>query len=204
MLYNKNFHFILMFIGLLTGEIQITTAQSASHVIKWVVEKNSTLRVAGKSNVNSFTCKINVQAEKDTITCMNNPSKSISLSGDIQIDVISFDCESNLITRDLRKTLKADQYPKMNIRFLTLECMPVLQNKTELIKGWVEVELAGVAKKFELCYSFSRATSGYMQLDGGKSFSFSDFKLSPPRKLAGLIRIKDAFDVNFQLILRII
>ena len=202
MKYNKNFHFVLIAVALLTGEIQMTTAQSASHVIKWVVEKNSTLRVAGKSNVNSFICKINVQAEKDTITCSNNQSKSISLSGDIQIDVISFDCQSNLITRDLRKTLKADQYPKMTIRFLTLEGMPVLQNKTEFIKGWVEVELAGVAKKFELCYSFSRATSGDIQLDGGKTFSFSDFKLSPPRKLAGLIRIKDAFNVNFQLILR--
>jgi hypothetical protein len=202
MKHNKNFHFAFIAVALLTSEIHMATAQFDSHVVKWVVEKNSTLRVAGKSNVNSFTCKINVQAEKDTITCVNNPSKSISLSGDIQIDVISFDCQSNLITRDLRKTLKADQYPKMIIRFLTLEGMPVLQNKTELIKGWVEVELAGVVKKFELCYSFSRATSGYIQLDGGKSFSFSDFKLSPPRKLAGLIRIKDAFDVNFQLILR--
>ena len=107
-----------------------------------------------------------------------------------------------MITKDLRKTLKAEEYPKMTIRFLSLQAMPVLLNKTELIKGWVEVELAGVVKRFELSYSFSNNGQGDIQLDGGRSFNFSDFKLSPPKKMAGLIKIKDAFDVNFQLILR--
>ena len=74
--------------------------------------------------------------------------------------------------------------------------------KTELIKGWVEVEVAGIVKRFELSYSFSNNGPGHIQLDGGRTFNFSDFKLSPPKKMAGLIKIKDAFDVNFQLILR--
>lgn len=182
---------------------QFAKAQSGK-VVKWVVEKNSTLRVQGKSNVNSFTCNINEYAKKDTIICSEDPAKSINFTGEIQMDILSFNCHSSIITKGLRKTLKADEYPKMTIRFISLQYMPLLQNKTELIKGWVEVQLAGVVKRFELCYSFLQSRSAYMQLNGGRSFRFSDFKLSPPRKFGGLIKIKDDFEVNFQMILRTI
>ncbi len=202
MLCIKNLSFSFIIIALVVGEIQIAIAQLSTNKVKWIVEKNSTLRVQGKSNVNSFTCTINEYAEKDTIVCLDDPSKQISLSGKIQMDVLSFNCHSNIITKDFRKTLKADEYPKMTIRFLSLQNMPVLWDKAEPIKGWVEVELAGVIKRFELCYSFLRAASGYIQLNGGRTFKFSDFKLSPPRKFAGLIKIKDDFDVNFCMILR--
>ncbi|MEJ7830627.1 MAG: hypothetical protein WKF91_20625 [Segetibacter sp.] len=82
--------------------------------------------------------------------------------------------------------------------------MPALSDKTESINGGIEVELAGVVKRFELCYSFTKIGAGYLKLNGGRTFCFSDFKLSPPRKLAGLVKIKDDFDVSFQLILRTI
>jgi len=120
----------------------------------------------------------------------------------MQMEIVSFNCHSRVITRDLRETLKASEYPKMTIRFLTLQWMPGPHSEKELIKGWVEVEVAGVIKRFELSYSFSNDVAGHLQLDGGRTFNFSDFKLSPPKKMAGLIKIKDAFDVNFQLILR--
>ncbi len=178
------------------------TKSGTGHV-KWVVEPNSTLRVQGKSNVNSFTCNINVNTEQDTICFINASLSQVRLSGDIQMDILGFNCHSSLITKDLRKTLKATEYPTMTIRFLSLESMPLLQHKDEIIKGWVEVELAGVVKKFELSYSFSTKGTGIL-LNGGREFCFSDFKLSPPKKLAGLIRIKDEFNVNFQLILRAI
>ena len=171
-------------------------------IIKWAVEKNSTLRVQGKTNVNKFTCNIKQYAEKDTIICLGDASKAIRLTGELKMDVLSFNCHSKMITNDFRKTIKADKYPMLIIRFLSLETMPILGNNTEAIKGWVEVELAGVVKKFQLIYSFAKGPSNQIQLEGGRNFSFSDFKLTPPKKLGGMIKIKDAFDVNFMLTLQ--
>ncbi len=176
-------------------------AKPAIRYTRWVVEQNSTLSVEGSSNVNRFTCNISVNAEKDTIVFVNDTLKAVSLKGNIQMDVTGFNCHTKLITRDLRKTLKSEEYPLMFIRFISLRTMPQLQGDREMIQGLVEVTLAGVSKRFELNYSFSRSVSG-MVLNGGRSFRFSDFKLSPPRKLAGLIRIRDEFAVNFQLVLR--
>ncbi|MDO9376881.1 MAG: YceI family protein [Ferruginibacter sp.] len=195
---------IILFLiaSLFLGGRQIKSELNRPNVVRWVVEKNSSLQVAGMSNVNEFSCNIREYAAKDTITCSDEPAKTITLSGELEMDIMSFNCNSNVITKDLRKTLKAETYPTFNIRFLSLQSMPALLRKTELIKGCLEVELAGVVKKFELNYTFTAIGAGYIKLTGSHRFCFSDFNLSPPRKLAGLIKIKDEFDVSFQLILR--
>jgi len=202
MFYKRLLHCIIIVSVVFPGEIRSAKAQRPGKVIKWIVEKASTLYVKGKSNMNRFTCSINEYAKKDTLICYEDVSKPVHFTGEIQMDVLSFNCHSRMITKGLRKTLKADEYPQMSIRFISLQYMPLLQNKTELIKGWVEVELAGVVKRFELSYSFLQSGPASIQLNGGRSFHFSDFKLSPPRKFGGLIRIKDEFDVNFLLVLR--
>ena len=196
----KNLFIILLIPVLLSSRAKEN--EYSLKTVRWVVEKNSTLRVQGKTNVNKFVCTISEYAERDTIICLGEPARQVKLTGALEMDVLSFDCHSKMITKDFRKTIKADKYPVLTIRFLSLESMPVLENKTESIKGWVEVELAGVVKKFQLNYSFSNAASGLIQLNGGRSFSFSDFKLTPPKKLGGLVKIKDAFDVNFMLTLQ--
>ncbi|HEV7620158.1 MAG TPA: hypothetical protein VGO09_00420, partial [Flavisolibacter sp.] len=202
-MYNKiKFLWLLIASFVFDAGVNLTIAQSPSSEIKWVIEKNSTLRVDGKSNVNSFTCNIKDYVENDTISYNKGVTKLVNLSGHIQMGIIEFNCHSKQITNDLRKTLKAKDYPNLVIRFISLQSIPTFENKTETIKGWVEVELAGIKKKFELIYTFSKSARGNIQLNGGRSFSFSDFKLSPPRKLAGLVKVKDEFVVNFQLILR--
>ena len=171
-------------------------------IAQWVVEESSTLCVDGQSNLNHFSCSIDKYSNNDTILVTGNYSKPIRLSGELRMNVASFDCANSLITKDLRKTLKSDDYPVMTIRLLTLECMPSFKQECENLKGWVEVELAGIMKSCEIQYSFTKSNNRIIQLNGSSRFLFSDFKLSPPRKLAGLIRIKDDFEVHFQLMLK--
>lgn len=190
---------ILFMVGAL-----ITSAQSSGNVAKWIIQKNSILQVAGKSNVNSFTCEISKYDNADTIQLFDNNNKTIRLSGDLEMDILSFDCHSSMINKDMQTTLKADVYPQLKIRFLSLESMPLLRTNAEQIKGILEVELAGVIKRIEMTYCISRINDNYIRLSGSRSFTFSDFKLSPPQKFAGLIKIKDDFNVNFQLVLRAI
>ncbi|MCW3106450.1 MAG: hypothetical protein JWQ09_956 [Segetibacter sp.] len=201
MFYKRILYCIVIVVGSFLFGIHTATGQ-AGKIIKWIVEKNSTLRVEGKSNVNGFTCNMQEYTKVDTLICINSEDKPISFTGEIQMDIFRFDCHSKMITKDLRKTLKAFEYPEMTIRFISLQHMPLLQNKAESITGWVEVALAGVVKRFELSYTFLQSGATYIQMNGGRTFRFSDFKLSPPRKLAGFIKIKGDFDVHFQLIMR--
>jgi hypothetical protein len=192
---------LLFALVFLTGAL-IASAQSAGNIARWVVLKNSTLQVAGKSNVNSFTCSIIQHDEKDTIQLQPNSNKTVTLNGDLVMDVLSFDCNSSIINKDLQKTLKSETYPRLKVRFLSLQTMPLLQSKAEEISGILEVELAGVIKRFEMIYVISRGNNNCIQMTGNRNFTFSDFKLTPPQKFAGLIKIKDDFNVNFQLVLK--
>ena len=178
-----------------------STGRVPAAAIRWVIQRNSTLSIAGKSNVNSFRCSIGVHNGRDTIRGSGSHSLPVDLAGSLHIEVLSFDCHSKLITKDLGETLRAVDYPTMVIRFINLQSMPDLTRAKESIRGEVEVQLAGVVKRFELTYAFTNAGSGYMVLNGRRRFSFSDFNLQPPCKLGCLIKIKGDFDVNFQLVL---
>jgi hypothetical protein len=103
------------------------------------------------------------------------------------------------MTKQLRKTLNEKDFPKMHIRFLSLNKMPVLSTQQEPVKGWVDIEIAGVSKRFEVNYQITQTDEKSMQLLGSRDVNFSDFKLVPPKKLGGMISTKDQLSVGFQL-----
>ena len=178
---------------------------TSPYATRWVVEKNSRLSVAGKSNVNEFQCAIMGYYQADTILCTDEAAgKPVKLNGCLELDISRFDCNSRMITSDLRKTLKAEQYPQLVIRFLTLERMPSFQGKAQRMKGWVEIGIAGVNRTLQINYDFIKTEQSSFVLNGQKTFCFSDFKLHPPKKLAGMIQIRDNFDVLFQLQMRML
>lgn len=173
------------------------------NAVKWAVQKASTLTIRGATNVNTFGCDIAGYNEPDTIYCLqgNNANELVSLAGDLEIDITKFDCHNRMLTSDLRKTLKADEYPKLIIRFQSFERVPLADSNKDFLKGWVELQIAGVSRRFEVCYSFIRTAGSQIQLNGHRSFSLADFNLVAPKKLAGLIKVKDSFNVDFNLLL---
>jgi hypothetical protein len=171
--------------------------------IKWAVQKASTLTIQGSTNISTFGCDIAGYYRPDTISYLqsNNTGDLVTLAGSLEIDITKFDCHNRMLTSDLRKTLKATDYPMLVIRFLSFERAPLVGNKRDFLKGWVELEIAGVARRFELCYSLCKTGCAQIQLNGKRSFSFADFNLVPPRKMGGLIKVRDEFNVDFNLLL---
>jgi hypothetical protein len=174
-----------------------------SKLTKWAVQKSSTIRIQGSTNVNNFGCDVIGYYRPDTISCSeeNAVSKLVTLDGDLQIDISKFDCHNRMLTGDLRKTLKAREYPELIIHFLSFERSPLIQNSKDILRGWVEIELAGNVRRFEVNYTFMKTESSMIQLNGSRCFSFADFKLVPPKKFAGLVKVKDKFHVDFNLLL---
>lgn len=172
-------------------------------VIKWIVEPQSTLSIAGKSNVNTFTCGITEFLQTDTLVYMNNEAvqKPALLKGTVIIAINRFDCGHRFMTNDLRKTLKADENPTLKIRFLTMDKLAAHVNNQQ-VKGWVEIELAGVVKQYEINYVLQNTNPAHLQLTGMKNILFSDFNLKPPTRLAGMIKVAQEIEVKFQLILK--
>ena len=160
----------------------------------WLVQRTSTIRIAGSTNINQFCCHVNEYTGPDTIIL--NAGGTL---GSLAIDIEDFNCNNRIMTGEFKSTLKYKQYPQLKIVFLNLEKTPAFNATPETVKGWVEVDLAGACRKFEISYSTCRTEDGNVDLVGSRTFNFSDFGLTPPRKMGGLIRVNDKLDVQFTL-----
>jgi hypothetical protein len=170
---------------------------AATAQTKWLISETSSLSVKGSTNINQFTCDIPT-CDQDTLTLWKS-GHGVKMSGNISPAVLSFDCHKAMMTHDLRKTLKAKKYPKLHVRFLSLNELPGLSGKPALISGQVEIEIAGVKKLYEIDYLLSEDSAKVIHLLGSRGLNFSDFKLVPPKKFGGMIRAKDQLTVAFNL-----
>lgn len=170
---------------------------------RWIVEKNSTLVIAGSSNVNAFICDIKQYIKQDTLVFLSEKkSKNVIFHRSaITVDVSQFDCYHKFITADLRKTLKFQQYPFMKIHFISMDD-PTQIMAGHTIKGIQDIELAGVIRRMEFVYQVKNNSGNMIHLISSRRMQFSDFKLEPPKKMAGLIKINEDIKVNVELYFR--
>ena len=194
---------ILSTLFILTTGFLIKSTNNSSFA-RWVVEKNSSLNIQGETNINSFQCDVTEYLKADTLVYIKNDAtrKLCFTNSCLDIDVNRFDCHSKFITEDFRSALKADENPKLKIVFLTID--EFSNNANQSVKGIVKIELAHASKQVEINYTIKSLPGNRIQMNGSHIFSFTDFNLKAPRKLAGLIRTKDQITVNFQLFFRAI
>lgn len=170
---------------------------------RWVIQRTSNLCIEGKSNISSFRCDITEYLQADTIFIFRDEQtmQPFPLRGGLTINIRRFDCHQKYITNDLRKTLKADEQPMMKINLLNIGYYEGNSDARQ-IKGWVNIELAGVTKTAEVDYQVQSTDAEFLQLTGTRKVKFSDFGLKPPQKLAGLVKVEEELNVRFRLVLR--
>ena len=102
---------------------------------------------------------------------------------------------------DLQKTLKVNECPVMRISLLSIGNFSGTMKNT---KGTVAITLAGITRTMEVDYTVQPVDNANIRLYGKRQVLFADFGLTPPRKLAGLVKVEEQIDVNFLLALRLI
>ena len=171
---------------------------------RWVISKGCSLHVGGSTNVNTFTCVIADYYKPDTLLFhKGTPPEVIKMTGVLKLNVQNFDCHNPVMTSDLRKTLKSKIHPNLSIQFINLSRYPDKHQETTL-KGAVNIELAGVTKRFEVDYRFLPNGANAATLIGTRKINFSDFNLVPPRKLGGMIKTNDELRVVFNLNVKVL
>jgi hypothetical protein len=182
-----------------------TIALTASRFVDqgtWVINAESQLTIQGSTNVNDFSCEIEYCTGTDTLRYFeNNATRELRFThSSMTVPICSFDCGARPISKDFYKTLKAEIYPNLEIVFISLQ-NPSFRNNSD-VKGVVEIRLAGVSKRYNVCYQACVKPNGNLLLKGKHAVNFSDFQLEAPEKFKGLIKVKDVLSVDFKLSLR--
>lgn len=167
---------------------------------QWVVTRGCSLTVNGSTNVNKFNCAIAFYNQTDTLSFHTNYSSEIvKMSGKMRLPVENFDCHNPMMSKDLQKTLKAKEFPHLEIHFISLSRFPNRELNNDKIKGVLIIKLAGVSKKIEIEYQTKKIDTNKLTLIGKKRITFSDFNIIPPRKLGGMIKTNNELDIEFVL-----
>ena len=178
-----------------------STYKTSEKVESWQVRTSSSLKVNGKTNINSFNCVVGSYERTDTIDLLTTQiaNAEIKTSGKLLIPIERFDCHHKVMTRDLQKTLKHEQFPVMIIDFVrfskSLEGLPTGSTVT----AKAEITLAGAKKNYVIDFHLRQYTTKQIELTGTKPILFSDFGLKPPSKLGGTIKVKNELEVEIKL-----
>ena len=140
------------------------------------------VKIQGSTNVNSFQC-INSKFKNE-----NSYTFSEKSLPNIILKVTDFDCGNKMMTKDFQKILNAEKYPNMTIRFINF-------TKTQKnFLAFVEVKMMNQSKRYNVEFAMENS-----RLTGRKNLKFSDFNITPPKKMGGMIVVKDDLELTFSL-----
>jgi hypothetical protein len=171
----------------------------------WDIDQSSSMIVLGETNVNSFECALGSYDWSNNLVCYrseNSNSKNHPIFCDFESPVNSFDCGMNLITKDLRKTLKSDKHPFMNIRLKEMSDLISNVRNGDNIDTKTDITLTGVKKQSSIKFKVKKTDNNSISLEGKKVIQLSDYNLTPPSRFLGSVQVKDELTVSIKIKLR--
>ncbi|HBX64635.1 MAG: hypothetical protein CL670_17270 [Balneola sp.] len=172
-----------------TGQVQFTN--------------QSKLSINGKSNVNDFRCLSEHELQRDSLNfTYQYIGETIDVSGvSLFLEVNKFDCGKKAINRDFRSTLKYEEHPFIQITLNEL----VLKDSLDLIPqtAKVTITIAGVERKYNVPLNAFSSMEDRVIVGGNKILYMTDFGLTPPSPLFGLVQVSDELNIVFDLAIRL-
>ena len=141
--------------------------------------------IEGATSVGSFTCTYEL-AQRDTLHT-NNQQGDTSVKYSIPSD--AFGCHNFLLNRDFKKTIKAKEFKEVKVEICKL------RKKDNHYLCDLKLRLAGKEKVYEDT-SLKNTTDG---LSGFLVVQFSEFALTPPKRMGGLVKVKEDIKISINL-----
>ena len=173
--------------------------------IKVLVQPQSMLQIQGKTNVNSFQCYcappasvVGFNAESSSETQKLNFKKAA-----LTVLTKSLDCRHKIMNRDMYQTLKAEHYPTITLS-ISQVLIPIHSiNARWKLTGPIATEayltLAGMKRKIDLLVTISQPFSNIYRFTAKKSLLLTDFGLTPPTALMGMVKVKNEIVLDIDL-----
>lgn len=173
------------FTGMTQDKLEKTTVQIFS---------DSELTITGDTNINKFKCEFDtamLEGSKE-IKFQTSNSKVIFQDAILILNNRGFDCGSKPINKDFHALLQTEKYPE-----IALELLEVNKKDNHLAIATVKISIAGKHKNYNLPVEVRNEPVdcfiGHLKLD------INDFDLKPPKKMFGLIVVKEKIEINFNL-----
>lgn len=193
----KNVEILLLISVVLLCSIPESILARQIDEVDSIILEGSKLRINGTSNVTDFECIYSEQISSDALYQQISYGDSLFISGDsIKLRASSFDCGKRAINRDMQKTLKAEEFPFLEIGLKSVEIADELPFSATL-----RITIAGKTRLDNILITSFSSTERGISFSGNGPVLLSNYDLEPPSALFGLVKVDDEIDIRFDLII---
>lgn len=158
---------------------------------------DSELTITGDTNISKFLCGFDTKSlersKEISFTQHNNTLKFQNAI--LTLNNQGFDCGNKAINKDFHALLRTKEYPSIALEITEL----TIQNDTQALAK-VLITIAGKHKNYTLPVHI--VDSPVDCFTGTLQLNINDFGLKPPKKMFGLIVVKEDIEINFNLTIK--
>ncbi|HEX6534712.1 MAG TPA: YceI family protein [Gemmatimonadaceae bacterium] len=166
------------------------------------VEPESRIWFDGTATLHGFTCTAGEFAAEVQPAAAHQDSTSrrpVQRRGTLTIPVRRLECGDGKMEKSMRKALRADENP--DIRFELVEYDLARQSDdSATVRADGTLELAGETRSVSLVVGAKRRADGAVRLTGSRALYMTDFGITPPTGLLGLIKAGNRIVVRFDVV----
>lgn len=195
---------IRSFSFLLLAGLFLSAATSSQHGTFRILD-DSQLYLDGSSNVKDFTCLCENDFGTNTFQWeLAENFKFVRFRNtSLQFPSKSLDCGGRMINQDMYETLKAEDYPEINITLLEAWPQPtggfLKKEHWTNLKVKTQLTIANTSQTVWMEIQALAASSGNFRFKGSQELSLAKFCLEPPSPLGGLIKVADCVTIHLDL-----
>ncbi|MGI9158415.1 MAG: YceI family protein [Saprospiraceae bacterium] len=173
----------------------------------FTIADNSRLSLKGVSNVNTFTCNCEERYNPQIFELEQQEGRARFLQTSLKISTRKFNCQNDKIDHDMRKALKAEKFP-----YIQIDLLETRQDVGSFRSGdrdWFDIQakvritICGVQRIKTIPAKAMALSDSTFRLKGVQPIVMSEFGIAPPSALFGLIQVQDQIDFHFDLFLSI-
>lgn len=162
------------------------------------IEPDSKLYIKGTSNVTDFTCKCEELFPRLQMTIIPKNAKAVFEKTTLSIGTKKLDCGNKAMNKDMYETLKADDFPIIQIALLETEARNLGEDWVNLPVS-VHITIAGVTRQEKFLVQAKKTEELQYRFKGSKTLKMTDYGMTPPRPMLGLIKVKDEIVLDLDL-----
>jgi polyisoprenoid-binding protein YceI len=189
----------------LSGLLAIGAAAQSGMGGSLGLQPDSRLWVEGTSTVRSFTCR--APTVNATVSTSSAEAVAATLSGEkavstvrIEVPARSLDCDNGTMNGHMLNALKASEHPTISFRMTSYDLTPRDGSATVRLQG--RLNIGGQERPITMNAEARPGPSGALRLVGQQEVKLSDHGLRAPTLMMGTMRVGDAVQVKYDLLLR--
>lgn len=178
----------------LAGIIALPALLAAASAVPLSFQPGSRVWVSGTSTVRSWRCE-STQVSGTAQAEGTQLSQVAQSRGEISIPLSSLDCRNGTMNGHMRTALKASENPTIRFRATSVAVTP--DGATRMTGP---LTIAGQTREVTI-NGTAAPQNGKLRVTGSKQINMTEYGVTPPRLMAGTMRVNPAVTIGFDVVL---